>query len=191
MKPPPSKTSVARMREGHVAAVHCVLRLGAPASPCAFVDYPPPPPPPRALGARGRGGSKRAKKTCLGCPNGVVSFLETHVSDPFLTPFGSPKWPIFKAIWGFRGGVTPAEHNCLRIPSPVVSFFGRSLFPSSRKMAHFQGFLGLFVRPKSVILGSKRVKSACVGIPSGPGTILGTMWPVLTPLVGPPWPQGV
>ena len=46
-------------------------------------------------------GSKWAHSTCLGTPNGVGSFLEKLIFDPFLIHF-VPKQPIFKAFWDFR-----------------------------------------------------------------------------------------
>ena len=51
-------------------------------------------------------GSKRAHFTCLGTPNGLGSFLEKHIFDPFLTHFFVPKQPIFKAFWDFRRAKT-------------------------------------------------------------------------------------
>ena len=47
-------------------------------------------------------GSKRAHSTCLGTPNGLGSFLEKHIVDPFFVP----KQPIFKAFWDFRRAKT-------------------------------------------------------------------------------------
>ena len=50
-------------------------------------------------------GSKWANFTCLGTPNGLGSFLEKHIFDPFFcpknNPFLVPKQPIFKAFWDF------------------------------------------------------------------------------------------
>ena len=42
-------------------------------------------------------GSKWAKTTCLSIINGLGSFLEKRVFDPFLVP----KRPISKAFWDF------------------------------------------------------------------------------------------
>ena len=47
-------------------------------------------------------GSKRAKNTCLSIPNGLGSFLENCVFDPFFVP----KRSIFKAFWDFPWGKT-------------------------------------------------------------------------------------
>ena len=44
-------------------------------------------------------GSKRAHFTWLCTPNGLGSFLEKHIFDPFLVP----KRPIFKAFCDFGG----------------------------------------------------------------------------------------
>ena len=43
-------------------------------------------------------GSKWVHFTCLGTPNGLRSFLEKPILDPFLVP----KQPISKAFWDFR-----------------------------------------------------------------------------------------
>ena len=51
-------------------------------------------------------GSKGAHFTCLATPNGVGSFLEKHIFDPFLTHLLSPKQPIFKASGDFRRAKT-------------------------------------------------------------------------------------
>ena len=47
-------------------------------------------------------GSKRVHFTCLCTPNGLGSFLEKHIFDPFFVP----KQPIFKAFWDFRRAKT-------------------------------------------------------------------------------------
>ena len=39
-------------------------------------------------------GSKRAHFTCLCTPNGLGSFLEKHIFDPFLTHFWSQNSPL-------------------------------------------------------------------------------------------------
>ena len=51
-------------------------------------------------------GSKWAHFTCLGTPNGLGSFVEKHIFDPFVTHFLSQKNPIFKAFWDFRKAKT-------------------------------------------------------------------------------------
>ena len=51
-------------------------------------------------------GSKRAHFTCLCTPNGLGSFLEKHIFDPFFDPFFVPKEPIFKAFWESRRAKT-------------------------------------------------------------------------------------
>ena len=47
-------------------------------------------------------GSKWAHFTYLGTPNGLGSFLEKHIFDPFFVP----KQPIFKTFWDFRRATT-------------------------------------------------------------------------------------
>ena len=48
-------------------------------------------------------GSKWAHFTCLGTPNGLGSFLETHIFDPFWTHFLSQNSP-FSRHFGISGG---------------------------------------------------------------------------------------
>ena len=48
-------------------------------------------------------GSKWAHFTCLGTPNGLGSFLEKHIFDPFLTHFLSQNSP-FSRHFGILGG---------------------------------------------------------------------------------------
>ena len=59
-------------------------------------------------------GSKWAKNTCLSIPNGLGSFLEKCVFDPFLTYFCSQKL-IFKAFWDSMG-----QNASPRVPSITV-----------------------------------------------------------------------
>ena len=48
----------------------------------------------------GSNASKRTKNTCWSIPNGPRSVLGNCFFDPFLVP----RWPIFKAFWGFSMG---------------------------------------------------------------------------------------
>ena len=48
-------------------------------------------------------GSKRAHFTCLCTANGLGSFLEKDIFDPFLTDLLVPNQPIFKAFCDFGG----------------------------------------------------------------------------------------
>ena len=47
-------------------------------------------------------GSKWTQFTCSSTPNGLRSFLEKHIFDPFLVP----NQPIFKESWDFRRAKT-------------------------------------------------------------------------------------
>ena len=60
-------------------------------------------------------GSKWAQFTCLGTPNGLGSFLEKHIFDPFLVA----KQPIFKAFCGFGG----AKMACTRLKKGSIHLF--------------------------------------------------------------------
>ena len=80
-------------------------------------------------------GSKWAHFTCLGTPNGLGSFLEIHIFDPFFTHFGlAPKQPIFKAFWDFRRAkaghheLELAKNNCFGIPCGPGSFLKKVIF---------------------------------------------------------------
>ena len=55
-------------------------------------------------------GSKRAHFTCLGTPNGLGSFLEKHIFDPFLTYFLSQNSP-FSKHFGTLGGAQRAQNT--------------------------------------------------------------------------------
>ena len=48
-------------------------------------------------------GPKWAHFTCLGTPNGLGSFLEMHIFDPFLTHFWSQNKSFFEAFCDFGG----------------------------------------------------------------------------------------
>ena len=47
--------------------------------------------------------AKRAHFTCLGTPNGLGSFLEKHIFDPFLTHFLPQNSPV-QGILEFKEG---------------------------------------------------------------------------------------
>ena len=73
-------------------------------------------------------GSKRAQFTCLGTPNGLGSFLEKHIFDPFLTHFLSQNNPFSRHIGtlgGLKRATTSSRHaknTCFGIPCGPGSF---------------------------------------------------------------------
>ena len=74
-------------------------------------------------------GSKGAHFTCSGTPNGLGSFLEKHIFDPFLTHFLSQNSP-FSRYFGILGGPKRATTSSKRakntwfgIPCGPGSFF--------------------------------------------------------------------
>ena len=72
-------------------------------------------------------GSKRAHFTCLGTPNGLVSFLETHISDAFLTLCLFRKKPIFKAFSDLGGAKMP----CTRLKKRSFNLFRHPKWPKT------------------------------------------------------------
>ena len=79
-------------------------------------------------------GSKRAHFSCLGTPNGLGSFLEIHISDPFLIHFlcqNSPFSRHFGILGGPRRATTSskrAKNTCVGIPCCPRSFLKKSSF---------------------------------------------------------------
>ena len=65
-------------------------------------------------------GSKGAHSTCLCTLDGLGSFLEKHIFDPFLVP----KQPIFKAVWDF----TRAKTGHHELKTHQKHFFGHSMW---------------------------------------------------------------
>ena len=79
-------------------------------------------------------GSKWAHFTCLGTPNGLGSFLEKHIFDPFLTHFVSQNTP-FSMHFGILGGPKRAttsskraKKTCFGIPRGPWSFLKKVFF---------------------------------------------------------------
>ena len=79
-------------------------------------------------------GSKRAHFTCLCTPNGLGSFLETHIFDAFLTHFWSQNSP-FSRHFGISGGPKRAttsskraKNTCFGIPCGAGSFLKKIIF---------------------------------------------------------------
>ena len=66
-------------------------------------------------------GSKRAHFTCLGTPNGLESFLEKHIFDPFLTLFLSHSCPCSRHF-GMLGGPKRATASSKRAQNTVLAF---------------------------------------------------------------------
>ena len=79
-------------------------------------------------------GSKGAHFTCLCTPNGLGSFLEKHIFDPFLTDFWSQNSPFSRHFvtlewpkW-FAMGSKRAHFTCLCTPNGLGSFLGKHIF---------------------------------------------------------------
>ena len=79
-------------------------------------------------------GSKRAHFTCLCIPNGLRSFLEKHIFDPFLTHFWSRNSPFSRHL-GILGGPKRAttsskraKNTCFGIPCGPRSFLKKAIF---------------------------------------------------------------
>ena len=79
-------------------------------------------------------GSKRAHFTCLGTPNGLGSFLEKPIFDPFLTHFLSQNNP-FSTHFGLLGGPKRAtmsskcaKNTCFGIPCGPRSILQKVFF---------------------------------------------------------------
>ena len=75
-------------------------------------------------------GSKRAHFTCLCTPNGLGSFLEKYIFDPFL----AAKQPIFTAFCDFGGakmacnGLKMGSFHLFRHPKWARIIFGKTHF---------------------------------------------------------------
>ena len=97
-----------------------------------------------------------------------------------------PKWPIFKAFWGFHEpkpvdtGSKWAKTTCLSIINGPGSFLENCVFDPFltgcwSQNGPFSRHFGIFHGPKRATTGSKRPKNTCLGIPSGLGTTLEKM----------------
>ena len=79
-------------------------------------------------------GSKRAKNTCLGIPNGPRSLLNKGFFDPFLSHFWSQNGPFSRHFGIFRGpkrattGSKRANNTCLSIPSGLGTTLKKIIF---------------------------------------------------------------
>ena len=79
-------------------------------------------------------GSKGAKNTCWGIPNGPGSILEQRVFDPFLTHFCSKNGPFSRHFGIFHGpkrvttGSKRAKNTCLSIPSGLGTTLEKIIF---------------------------------------------------------------
>ena len=79
-------------------------------------------------------GSKWAHFTCLGTPNGLVSFLEKQLFDTFLNHFLSHSSPFsrhFGILGGPRRATTSSKHaqnTCFGIPCGPGSFLEKAIF---------------------------------------------------------------
>ena len=79
-------------------------------------------------------GSKRAHSTCWCTPNGLGSFLEKHIFDPFLTHFWSQNNPFSRHFVTLEGpkwlatGSKWAHFTCLGTPNGLGSFLEKKHF---------------------------------------------------------------
>ena len=77
-------------------------------------------------------GLKKAYFTCLCTPNGLGSFLEKHILNPFLTHFLSQNSPFlrhFGILGGPKRATTSSKHaknTCFGVPCDAGSFFKES-----------------------------------------------------------------
>ena len=128
-------------------------------------------------------GSKRAHFTCLCPPNGLGSFLEKHIFDPFLTHFWSQNSPFSRHFVTLVGpkwlvmGSKRAHFTCLCPPNGLGSFLEKHIFDPF--LTHFLSQNSLFSRhfgllggPKRATTSSKRAKNTCFGIPCGARSFL-------------------
>ena len=124
-------------------------------------------------------GSKWAHSTCLGIPNGLGSFLEKHIFDPFLTqcwsqnsPFSrhfgtleGPKWAAVGSKW--------AHFTCLGTPNGLGSFLEKHTFdPFLVPRSPFSRHFGTLGRPKRATTSSKCAENISFDIPCGPRSFL-------------------
>ena len=128
-------------------------------------------------------GSKRAHFTCLGTPNGVGSFLEQPIFDPFLTHFLSLNSPFSRHFvvleWPKRlvMGSKRAHFTCLGTPNGLGSFLGKHIFDPFwthllSQNNPFSRHFGIFGGPQPATMSSKRAKNTCFGILCGPRSFL-------------------
>ena len=88
----------------------------------------------RFKGRHATTGSKRAKNTCLGIPNGPRSLLNKGFFDPFLSHFWSQNGPFSRHFGIFRGpkrattGSKRAKNTCLSIPSGLGTTLKKIIF---------------------------------------------------------------
>ena len=77
-------------------------------------------------------GSKWAHLTCLGIPNGLGSFLEKHIFDPFFCPKTAHFQGILGGILGGPKRATTsskrAQNTCFGIPCGLGSFLKKVIF---------------------------------------------------------------
>ena len=79
-------------------------------------------------------GSKWAKTTCLSIINGLGSFLEKRVFDPFLTHCWSQNGPFSRHFGIFHGpkrattGSKRQKNTCLSIPSGLGTTLEKNIF---------------------------------------------------------------
>ena len=111
-------------------------------------------------------GSKRAHFTCLCTPNGLGSFLEKHIFDPFLTHFWSQNSPFSRLFvplegpkWLAMGSKWTAHSTGVCTPNSSKVSMGKHIFDPffvifKRSFVSLEG-------PKWLAVGSKRAHFTC------------------------------
>ena len=128
-------------------------------------------------------GSKRAHFTCWCTPDGLGSFLEKNIFDPFLTYFWSQNNPFSRHFVALEGpkwlamGSKRGHFTCLGTPNGLGSFLEKHIFDLF--MTHFLSqnspfsrHFGILGGPKRATTSSKHAKNTCFGIPCGLGSFL-------------------
>ena len=128
-------------------------------------------------------GSKGTVFICLGTRTGLVSFLENHGFDPFLSHLWSQIGPFSRPCQPSKGpkllnmGSKWAHSTCLCTPiTPKVSLekpiFDRFLIDFWSQNNPCSGDFVTLEGPKWLAMGSKRAGFTCLGTPNGLGSTL-------------------
>ena len=109
-------------------------------------------------------GSKQAHFTCLCTPNGLGSFLEKHIFDPFLTHFWSQNNPFSRHLVILEGpkwlamGSKWAHFTCSGTPNGLGSFLEKHIFDPF--LTHFLSQNSPFSRHFGIFAGRKRATTS-------------------------------
>ena len=128
-----------------------------------------------------RNGLKKGSFHLFRHPNGLGSFLEKNIFDPFLTHFWSQNNPFSRHFvtldapkWLVMGSKR-AHFTCLGTPNGLGSFLEKHIFAPF--LTHFWSHNSTFSRhfgilggPKRATTSSKCAKNTSFGIPCGPGS---------------------